>query len=168
MFFGGRGGEVGRGKYALGRGLGPSPQESVSVPLSKHIHSSILLADNSLLYAIIFVLQLGKYLGGSLNVWGRSWRLNLACAAIDIRRCTIYKHSPYDDFIAACSLHNVLPLMSQIMCSAFWPNESIHSIEYGQLVVTFVNTTPKPDWEMTVLQVADQNRVSSSEVLYSM
>ena len=78
------------------------------------------------------------------------------CAAID--------HSPHDEFNA----YDVLPLVSQIMCSPFWPNESIHSIEYGQLVVTFVSTTPKPDWEMTVLQVADKNRVSSAEVLYSM
>ena len=58
--------------------------------------------------------------------------------------------------------------MCQIMCSPFWPNESVHSSEYGQLAVTFVSTTPKPDWEMTVLQVADKNRVSSAEVLYSM
>ena len=79
-----------------------------------------------------------------------------SCAAID--------HRPHDEFIA----YDVLPLMSQIMCSPFWPNESIHSIEYGQLAVTFVNTTPKPDWEMTVVQVADKNRVSSAEVLYSM
>ena len=66
------------------------------------------------------------------------------------------------------SLHiiYVLPLMSQIMCSPFWPNESVHSIEYGQLVVTFVSTTPRPDWEMTVLQVADKNRVSSAGCLF--
>ena len=50
--------------------------------------------------------------------------------------------------------------MSQIMCSPFWPTEAIHSIEYGQLVVTFVDTTPESDWEMTTLQVADKNRVS--------
>ena len=75
-----------------------------------------------------------------------------------------YDHSPHYEFNA----YDVLPLMSQIMCSPFWPNESIHSIEYGQFVVTFVNTTQKPDWEMTVLQVADKNRVSSAEVLYSM
>ena len=78
--------------------------------------------------------------------------------------CAAIEHSPHDEFIA----YYVLPLMSQIMCSPFWPNESVHSIEYGQLAVTFVNTTPKPDWEMTVLQVADKNRVSSAEVLYSM
>ena len=51
--------------------------------------------------------------------------------------------------------------MSQIMCSQFWPTEAVHSIEYGQLVVTFVDTTPESDWEMTTLQVADKNRVSS-------
>ena len=51
--------------------------------------------------------------------------------------------------------------MSQIMCSPFWPTEAIHSAEYGQLVVTFVDTTPESDWEMTTLQVADKNRVSS-------
>ena len=41
-----------RGKCALGRGLGPSPQENVSVPLFKHIHQC-LLTGKSLLYAII-------------------------------------------------------------------------------------------------------------------
>ena len=51
--------------------------------------------------------------------------------------------------------------MSQIMCSPFWPTEAIHSTEYSQLVVTFVDTTPESDWEMTILQVADKNRVSS-------
>ena len=55
----------------------------------------------------------------------------------------------------------VWPPMSQIMCSPFWPTEAIHSAEYGQLVVTFVDATPEPDWEMTTLQVADKNRVSS-------
>ena len=47
------------------------------------------------------------------------------------------------------------------MCSPFWPTEAVHSAEYGQLVVTFVDTTPESDWEMTILQVADKNRVSS-------
>ena len=47
------------------------------------------------------------------------------------------------------------------MCSPFWPTEAIHSTEYGQLVVTFVDATPESDWEMTTLQVADKNRVSS-------
>ena len=69
--------------------------------------------------------------------------------------CINIMHSPDDGLY-------VLPLVSQIMCSPFWPNESVHSAEYGQLLVTFVNTTPKPDWEMTALQVADKNRVSST------
>ena len=47
------------------------------------------------------------------------------------------------------------------MCSPFWPTEAVHSAEYGQLVVTFVDCTPESDWEMTTLQVADKNRVSS-------
>ena len=55
----------------------------------------------------------------------------------------------------------VWPPMSQIMYLPFWPTEVIHSIEYGQLVVTFVDATPESDWEMTTLQVADKNRVSS-------
>ena len=57
-------------------------------------------------------------------------------------------------------LFYVLPLMPQSMCSQFWPTEEIHSSEYGQLVVTFASTTTKPDWEMTILQVSDKNRVS--------
>ena len=57
----------------------------------------------------------------------------------------------------------VLPLMPQVMCSQFWPTEEIHSSEYGQLVVTLVSTTLKPDWEMTILQVSDKNRVSLAE-----
>ena len=64
-------------------------------------------------------------------------------------------------------LFHVLPLMPQIMCSQFWPNEKIHSVEYGQLVVTFVSTTPKSDWEMTILQVSDKNRVSLVELFHS-
>ena len=63
-------------------------------------------------------------------------------------------------------LFYVLPLMPQIMCSQFWPTEEIHSSEYGQLVVTFVSTTPKSDWEMTILQVSDKNRVSLAELFH--
>ena len=54
--------------------------------------------------------------------------------------------------------------MPQVMCSQFWPTEELHSVEYGQLVVTIVSTTIKPDWEMTILQVSDKNRVSLAEL----
>ena len=37
-----------RVKYTLSRGLGPSPQENVSVPLSKHIYSSVLTGSQGL------------------------------------------------------------------------------------------------------------------------
>ena len=57
--------------------------------------------------------------------------------------------------------------MPQVMCSQFWPTEEIHSSEYGQLVVTFVSTTPKSDWEMTILQVSDKNRVSLAKLFKS-
>ena len=63
-------------------------------------------------------------------------------------------------------LFYVLPLMPQSRCSQFWPTDEIHSSEYGQLVVTFVDTTPKPDWEMTILQISDKNRVSLAELFY--
>ena len=56
--------EVGRGKCTLGRGLEPSPQESVSVPLSEHIYSSVFTGRQELTVCYYFVLQLGKYLGG--------------------------------------------------------------------------------------------------------
>ena len=52
----------------------------------------------------------------------------------------------------------------KVMCSPFWPNESVHSSEYGHFIATFVDTTPKPDWEMTTLQAAETNRVSSTEI----
>ena len=41
FFFFWGGGKMVKGKCALGRGLGPSTQGSVSVPLSKHIYSSV-------------------------------------------------------------------------------------------------------------------------------
>ena len=40
-FYLGRGILGGRGKCALDRGLGPSPQGNVNVPLSKHINPSV-------------------------------------------------------------------------------------------------------------------------------
>ena len=57
-----------RGKSALGRGLGPSPQENVSVPLSEHIYSSVSTGRQELSQCHYFKLQLGKLLGGSLSV----------------------------------------------------------------------------------------------------
>ena len=63
-----------RGKYALGRGLGPFPQESVSVPLSEHIYSSVSTGRQKLSLSHYLKLHLGKLLGGGcLNVWGRSF-----------------------------------------------------------------------------------------------
>ena len=45
MFFGGK---MAQGKCALGRGLGPFPQENVSVPLSKHIYLSVFTVRQEL------------------------------------------------------------------------------------------------------------------------
>ena len=54
-----------KGKYALGRGLGPSPQESVSVPLSEYIYSSASTGRQGLSQCHYFKLQLGKlFFGG--------------------------------------------------------------------------------------------------------
>ena len=58
-----------RGKCALGRGLGPSPQESVNVFLSKHIYLSMSTGRQELSQCHYFKLQLGKiFLGKSLSV----------------------------------------------------------------------------------------------------
>ena len=64
------GGKMVRGKCALGRGLGPSPQESVSVPLSKHIYSSVSTGRQELSQCHYFKLQLGKLFGGKLECLG--------------------------------------------------------------------------------------------------
>ena len=53
-----------RGKCTLGRGLGPSPQESVSVPLSEHIYSSVSTGRQELSQSHYFKLQLVKLWGG--------------------------------------------------------------------------------------------------------
>ena len=67
------GGKMVRGKCTLGRGLGPSLQKSVIVPLSKHIYSSVSTGRQELSLSPYFKLHLGKRLGGSLSVWGRSF-----------------------------------------------------------------------------------------------
>ena len=60
-----------RGKCALGRGLGPSPQESVSVPLSEHIYLPVSTGRQELSQCHYFQLQLGKlFLGGEAGVFG--------------------------------------------------------------------------------------------------
>ena len=59
-----------RGKCALGRGLGPSPQESVIVPLSEHIYSSVSTGRQELSECHYFKLQLGNPLGGEAGVFG--------------------------------------------------------------------------------------------------
>ena len=65
------GGKMVRGKYALGWGLEPSPQENVSVPLSKH-YSSVITGSQELSQCH-YLFAIGKILfGGSLSVWGRS------------------------------------------------------------------------------------------------
>ena len=56
-----------RGKCALGRGLGPSPQESVSVPLSEHIYSSVSTDRQELSLSHYFKLHLRKCFGGKLE-----------------------------------------------------------------------------------------------------
>ena len=59
-----------RGKCTLGRGLGPSPQESVIVPLSKHIYSSVSTGRQELSLSHYFKLHLEKPLGGKLECLG--------------------------------------------------------------------------------------------------
>ena len=59
-----------RGKCTLGRGLGPSPQESVIVPLSEHIYSSVFTGRQELSLSHYFKLPLGKLLGGKLECLG--------------------------------------------------------------------------------------------------
>ena len=51
---------------ALGRGLGPYPQENVSVPLSEHIYSSVSTGRQELSQCHYFKLQLGKLWGEKL------------------------------------------------------------------------------------------------------
>ena len=59
-----------RGKCALGRGLGPSPQESVSALLSEHIYSSVSTGRQELSLSHYFKLHLGKLLEGKLECLG--------------------------------------------------------------------------------------------------
>ena len=59
-----------RGKCALGRGLGPSPQESVSVPLSEHIYSSVSTGRQELSQCHYFKFAIGKTFGGEAGVFG--------------------------------------------------------------------------------------------------
>ena len=61
------GGKMVSGKCALGRGSGASPQESVSVLLSKHIYSSVFTVRQGLTLCHYFKLQLGKLLRGKLE-----------------------------------------------------------------------------------------------------
>ena len=64
------GGKMVRGKCALGRGLEPSPQESVSVPLCEHIYSSVSTGRQELSLNHYFKLHLGKPLGRKLECLG--------------------------------------------------------------------------------------------------
>ena len=64
------GGKMVRGKCTLGRGVGPSPQESVSVPLSKHIYLSVSTGRQELSQCHYFKMQLGNLLGGELECLG--------------------------------------------------------------------------------------------------
>ena len=59
-----------RGKCTLGRGLGLSPQESVIVPLSKHIYSSVSTGRQELFLSHYLKLHLGNLLGGKLECLG--------------------------------------------------------------------------------------------------
>ena len=56
-----------KGKCALGRGLRPSPQESVSVALSEHIYSSVSTGRQELSQCHYFKLQMGKLFGGEAS-----------------------------------------------------------------------------------------------------
>ena len=62
----GEGGKIVRGKCA--RGSGASPGNS-SVPLSKHIYSSVFNGRQEFSLCHYFKLQLGKHFGGSLSVF---------------------------------------------------------------------------------------------------
>ena len=64
------GGKMVRGKCALSRSLGPSPQESVSVPLSEHIYSSVSTGRQELPQCHYFKLQMRKLWGGEAGVFG--------------------------------------------------------------------------------------------------
>ena len=66
----GGGREGGRGKCILDGGLGPSPQENVSVPLSKHIHLSMITGRQELSLCQNFTLQLGRNFGGKHECLG--------------------------------------------------------------------------------------------------
>ena len=61
------GGKMVRWRCALGRVPGLSPLESVSVPLSEHIYSSVSTGRQELSQCHYFKLQLGKFLGGKLE-----------------------------------------------------------------------------------------------------
>ena len=67
VFFGGK---MVRGKCTLGRGLGPCPQENASVPLSKHIYSSVFTDRQELILCHYFKLQFGTKIGGKLEYLG--------------------------------------------------------------------------------------------------
>ena len=56
----GGGGKMVKGRCALGRSLGPSPQESVSVLLSKRIYSSVSTGRQELSQCHCFKSQLLK------------------------------------------------------------------------------------------------------------
>ena len=60
----------GGGKCTLGRGLGSSPQESVIVPLSEHIYSSVSTGRQELSLSHYFNLHLGKLFWGKLECLG--------------------------------------------------------------------------------------------------
>ena len=99
------GGKMVRGKCALSRGLGPSPQESVSVPLSKHIYSSVSTSRQELSQWHYFKLQLRKLLGGSLSVWGRAPPVDW----------TLYTHLDYFQVIFTSSKLCALKLASMLL-----------------------------------------------------
>ena len=69
-FYLGTGFGVGGRWYTLDRSLGPPPQENVSMPLSKHVYSSVLTGRQGLTLCHNLKLQLGKIGGGEAGVFG--------------------------------------------------------------------------------------------------
>ena len=65
-------------------------------------------------------------------------------------------------------LHTILLYyLIQLSCCKFWPDESARSVKYGSLTISHIATTPRPDWEMTTMQVVRNSKVPTvCAVLY--
>ena len=63
--------------------------------------------------------------------------------------------------------NNTVTYVTQLSCCKFWPDESLHSVKYEQLKISHLATVPKPDWEMTTVQVLKSSKVQALFVLVS-